>query len=120
GRRLLRRCDDPRHSMPLLEPPGHPERPDVWTNDFPHQEDLLVTRHLLVERLRYCFQIGDFLPCLGFVHRCRHRVTSSSLAKTPSNVSGPSGRGLFSANSTPASTSFFTRSSTSRKCASSA
>src|SRR5262245_36220379 len=99
----------------LLEAFRDPERAAVRADVLAHQENALVTRHLLIQRFRDCFEVSDLRG-----GGCRHAFTSSSAANTPSRISGPSGRGLCSANSTPASTSFLTRSSTSRRTASSA
>src|SRR2546425_643846 len=101
----------------LLEPLRDPEGSAVRADVLAHQKDPFVAGHFFIERLRDRLEVGDFPSrCRG----CGHGCTSSSLANTPFNVSGPSGRGLFSANSTPASTSFVTRSPTSRNAASSA
>src|SRR2546427_591419 len=114
GRGLTR---PPPLAVLLLEPLRDPEGSAVRADVLAHQKDPFVAGHFFIERLRDRLEVGDFPSrCRG----CGHGCTSSSLANTPFNVSGPSGRGLFSANSTPASTSFVTRSPTSRNVASSA
>ena len=100
----------------FLEAFRNPERAAVRPDVLPHEKHPLVAGHLFIERLRDGLQIGDFLSGRGR----GHGSTSSSVAKTPSKVSRPSGSGLCSANSTPASTSLATRLPTSWNIASSA
>src|SRR5262249_56183742 len=85
---------------------GDPEGTSIDPDVLAKQEHPLVTGHFFIQGLRDGFQIRDFgCGCGG-----RHDSTSLSVAKTPSSTSFPSGSGLFSANSTPASISFFVRS----------
>ena len=93
----------------LLKALRNPEGSAVWPDVFAQEEDGVVSAHLLVQGFGYRLEVSDFVRRRGR----RHGFTSSSLANTPSKASGPSGMGLCSANSTPASISFLTRSSTS-------
>src|SRR5439155_10653105 len=111
-----RRVQYPPLAVLLLEPLRDPEGSAVRADVLAHQKDPFVAGHFFIERLRDRLEVGDFPSRRGR----RHGLISSSVVITPFNVFGPSGRGLFSANSTPASTSFVTRSPTSRTAASSA
>ena len=111
-----RRVQHPPFAVLLLEPLRDPESSAVRADVLAHQKYPFVTSHFFIERLRDRLKVGDLPSCRGR----GHGLISSSVANTPFNVSGPSGIGLFSPNSTPASTSFVTRSPTSRKVFSSA